>query len=389
MEKRTSRWNGKFKIVPGLFLIVALTVSSQATGQYAIHVDNISERTINIRSPNKSAEAEILIDKKVININKIKWNGNIGRTEAFWSMKGDFRHGWITDDGEYFVGCSENLRRLPHKFSRDLTILSFFKLSSLIARVRLDQLVTNFSRLEKRGSQYRWCKYIGLNECGSIALETTEDKKILVDVTSGEIEKLKPEGVIEEPGWKRYEDIMRCYQFQYPETYSFEESVVQKGDEKGLPTGYVSLGKDGKWFIEGSYENARDFDHFYGVKPFEDFAVKRAGLMYCADGDTGSNYPKGVAQKESFINTNNLSVLELYFTVVEEWYGEGTEKSKFKERIEGPVYAVRLSPHAASYPYGVLFFKFSRRKGKNAAWQEEALRKIINSVRLIKTGKHG
>jgi hypothetical protein len=388
MEKRTSRWKGKLKIVQGLFLIAALTVSSQANGQRVIPAEMLSERIKYISSPNRGAGADILIDKKVIIVNKVKWKGNIGRKEAFWSMEGDFRQGWITDDGEYFVGCSEYLSFLPLNFNRDLTILSFFKHGSLIAQVRLDQLITDFSRIEKRGSQYRWCKYIGLNECGFVALKTTEDKKILLDVTTGKIEEFKPEGALEEPGCKRYEDIMRCYQFQYPGIYSLKESVVQKGDKEGFPTGYMTLGKDGKRFVWGSYENVRGFGNFSAARPFEDFAIERAGLMYDADGPGGSNYAKGVARKESFTNQNNLSVLELYFTVVDERYGEGAAKSEFKERIEGPVYAVHLSPLAGSYPYGVLFFQLIEDEGNNASWQKEALRKIVDSVKLIKAAKH-
>jgi hypothetical protein len=385
-----SRWKGKLKIVQGLFLIVSLTLSSQATGQNIILMEDLLERPHHISSPNGGAAVDIFIDKKVIKVKKINWIGKLGRSEPFWSMKGDFRQGWITDDGEYFVGA-EHLDLLPPNFSRGLTILSLFKHGSLIAEVRLNQLITDFSRLEKEGSLYRWCKYIGLNECGFLALETTESKKFLLDVTTGKIEAFQPEGEIEGPGWKRYEDITRCYQFQYPGTYSFKAPVVQRGELKKIRTDYMALGEDGKWFLQGYYENVRDFERLISARSFEDFAVKRTSMMYDADGLGGSNYARGVARKESFTNPNNLSVLVLYFTVVDERYGEGTEKPELKERVEGPVYAVHLSPHAETYPYGVLFFQLrndeDEDEGENVVSQKEDLRKIVDSVRLIKAGE--
>lgn len=385
IEKCTSQWKGKLNIVQGLFLILTLTTSSSVVGQHATPFEAMSENTrrIRIMSPNKKAGADIFLDKKLIKVHREVWRkGNIGRVEPFWSMEGDFRQGWITDDGEYFVGCPGDLNLLPLNFSKDLTILSFFKHGSLIAGVRLDQLITDFSRLEKSESGYRWSKYIGLNECGSIALETIESRKILIDVTNGIPEEFKPAGPIRGPQWKRYEDIMRCYQFQYPDTYSLKASVVERGDRKGFPIGNVFLKGDGKWTINGIYENVRDFDTF-SKRPFEDFAVERGGLMYSADGCQRSIYAKGTALKESFTNPNGLSVLELYFTVVQEGYGEETEN------IEGPVYAVRLSSHAGSYPYAVLFLylhviQLIEGEGKDLARQKDTLRKIVDSVRILK-----
>ena len=68
MEKHSSRRKRKLRIAQGLFLIVSLVVSSQATGQNVTHMEEMSERIHRISSPNKGAAVDIFIDKKIIGL---------------------------------------------------------------------------------------------------------------------------------------------------------------------------------------------------------------------------------------------------------------------------------------------------------------------------------
>jgi len=383
MKTNHASWQRLLRAACWLLILVELVFSNEASSQSVPPCELSSQSIIHVWSPNKEAVADVMIDTKCIRIGRVVWNGNIGRTNWLWSIEGSYQEGWLSDDGEYFVGCYEGLNFLPLSFTKDLTILSFFKQGTLMGSVRLDQLITDFSKLKRVGSQYRWSKYIGLNACGLIAGETIEGKKILFDITTGSAVELKTEGVLKEPGWKIYADIVRCYQFQYPSQYLLKESVVLHGDREGSPTGHVRLGRNGTRFIEVTYEDSTHFREFCAGKSFEEFAVERAKTMYSADGPSSSTHATEVARKHLFTNPNKLTVVEFYLTVVNESHSEDTDQPAIKQRIEGPVYAIRLCPAGKPRPYRVLFFRIRGESTDDLSQEEGRLKRIVDSVRLL------
>ncbi|MBU1299602.1 MAG: hypothetical protein KKG06_04820, partial [Bacteroidetes bacterium] len=109
----------------------------------------------------------------------------------------------------------------------------------------------------------------------------------------------------------------------------------------------------------------------------------RAMTMYSADGPDGSTYATDVVRKELFTNPNNLNVIEFYLTVVDETYFED-ENSKIEKRTEGPIYAISISQLGESYPYRVLFLKLLPQRGKEYLQEKEILKKIVNTVGILK-----
>lgn len=386
MKTGHESWQRLLSAACWLFFLVELVLSNEAHSQNVPPCEPSSHRVIHVWSPNKEAVADVMIDTNCIQIGRIVWNGRLGRTKWLWSMEGSYQEGWLSDDGEYFVGCYEGLNFLPLSFTKDLIILSFFKHGMLMGSVRLDQLITDFSKLKKVDSKYRWSKYIGLNACGLIAGETIEGKKIVFDIATGSPVEFKTEGVLGQPGWKTYEDILRCYQFQYPSEYFLKESVVLQGDREGSPTGHVNLGKNGNWFIEVTYEDSVNLREFCEGKSFEEFAVERAKTMYSADGPSSSTHATEVARRDLFTNPNKLTVMEFYLTVVYEGYSENTGEPAIKKQIEGPVYAIRLCPTGKPYPYRVLFFRIRGETEIGSSQEEGRLKQIVDSVRLLTAG---
>jgi hypothetical protein len=371
-------------MVIGLFLLIVPILTTELSAQYVTPLNPAASEIKQIWSRNKEFVANVFLDRKITRVGKVDWQGNIGRTRWLWSMDGAFQVGWLSNDGEYFVAGNEGLNFLPINYNKDQVMLSFFKQGRLINQIRLNQLITDFNRLRKTTSNYRWAKYFGLNICGYLAVETIEGRRILLDVTTGRPAEFKPEKTYRVSKWKTYQDMMRCYEFQYPDDYLIKEFFVQGGVHEGTPLGQIFLEKDKVWLIEGFVEDTAEYGTDYAARQtFEEFVFDRAMAMHSADGPNGSTYATDVARKELFTNPNNLNVIEFYLTVVDETYFEDN-KTKIKKRTAGPIYAVSISQTDDSYPYQVLFLKLLPKKGKKYLQEKEILKKIVNTVGILK-----
>lgn len=198
-------------------------------------------------------------------------------------------------------------------------------------------------------------------------------------------ESLSPKGV---PGkWKVYRDITRGYKFWYPPDYKLKEGL----DYKGMPYGYNLLeGKDGQLIeVDADYYTMKyvkefiseQLRYFKRVASLEDFAVERAKMMYAADGPDGSQYATDVVKKKVFRNPNNLEIIELYLTVVEEYYPEHDKEPKIEKTTEGPIYVVFISKGEAHIKF--LFLRFINNSKSDIPQDKEVLRKIVNTVRIL------
>lgn len=367
-------------MVIGLFLLIVPILTTELSAQYVTPLNPAASEIKQIWSRNKEFVADVSLDRKITKVGKVEWQGNIGRTKWLWSMEGTFQVGWLSDDGEYFIAGNEGLNFLPINYNKDQVMFSFFKQGRLINQIRLNQLITDFTRLQKATSNYRWAKYFGLNTCGYLAVETIEGRRILLDVTTGRPAEFKPGKTYRVSKWKTYHDMMRCYEFQYPDDYLIKESFVQEGVHEGTPLGHIFLGKDIEGFVEDTGEYGKDYA---ARQTFEEFVFDRAMTMYSADGPDGSTYASGVLRKELYTNPDNLSVIEFYLTIVDEAYIDD-EKSKVEKRTEGPIYAISLSRPGGSYPYRVLFLRLLSRKDREYPREKEILKKIVDTVRILK-----
>ncbi len=330
-----------------------------------------------IYSPNKKFAAFADLERKIITIKKIDWQGNIGWSNKYWSMDGYFELLGLSNDGEHLVVGRREMNVLPSDYKKDQVLLSFFKSGQLINQARLNQLITDFSKLQRVDTGYRWGKYLGLNAAGYFVVENIEGSKILFDMSSGKPAQFKSEKSEKLANWKAYRDIMRCYEFQYPDNYFLREILAYDG----MPTGdgFLESNKTG-WVIDISTDDNSGY-HDTAKMSFEEFAIKRAKIMFSADGPNGSRYAADITKKEVFTNSHNLKSVEIYLLEVVETYSED-EEATIEKRTRGPVYAVSIAQPDEPY-FRALFLKFND-EDENLLSEKKIRRKIVDTVRILR-----
>ena len=357
-------------------MLLGLSLSiSDGAAQVAVPRHLSVPRGKQIWSRNKRFVADVFLDQGVTRIGKVDWQGNIGRTTPLWSMEGTFSSGWLSDDGAHLVTALESPISLPEGYNKDHVLLSFFSRGQMIRRIMLNELIRDFSKLQRDGATYRWAKYVELNGCGYLAVETIEDKKLLLDVATGETVRFGVEKAYQVQGWSSYQDGSRCYQFQFPREYSLRENLTPRG----TPAGWLWLkgAEDKDWLIDASVEDMADYPREFAGMDFEEFALDRTSAMYSADGCDSSTYVSGVARKQKFVNRNHLDVIEFFLVVAHETSEEDGKTTIEKETV-GPVYAVSIG--APQAPARILFLRPANGAEKEFSQINPPLRTIVDTV---------
>jgi len=357
-------------------VLLGLSLSiSDGAAQVAVPRHLSVPRGKQIWSRNKRFVADVFLDQGVTRIGKVDWQGNIGRTTLLWSIEGTFSSGWLADDGAHLVTALESPISLPESYTKDHVLLSLFNRGQLIRRITLNELITDFTKLQKDGATYRWAKYVELNACGYLAVETIEDKKLLLDVATGDAVRLSVEKAYQVKGWSSYQDSSRCYQFQFPSAYSLKENLTPHGRPAGGQ--WLKRAEDKDWLIEASVEDMADYPREFAGMDFDQFAFDRASAMYLADGCDSSTYVSGVARKQRFVNRNDLDVIEFFLIVVHETSDENG-KTTIEKEIVGPIYAISIGAPAA--PVRVLFLRPVNGREKEFSQMNPPLRTIVDTV---------
>lgn len=301
-------------------------------------------------------------------IGKVVWQGNIGRTSGLWSIDSAFQVGWLSNDGQHFVTGYEGLNFLPLDYKRDQIMFTFFSRGKLTSEVRLNQIIADFSKLQKADSKYRWASYLGLNACGYLAVATVEGKRVQLDLATGRVVNFKPQKTHGVAQWSTYQDMMECYEFQYPRDYSIKESFAHDG----TPLGHFFLEQ-----FEGSVEDILTYGSDYATRmTLEEFVFERARAKYSADGADSSTYATDVVNKKIFRNPNNLNVIEFYLTVVHQ------SETKTEKRTAGPIYAISIAQ--LNEAHRVLIFKPRSDREEELPQEKETVKKIVDTVRILK-----
>jgi hypothetical protein len=173
---------------------------------------------------------------------------------------------------------------------------------------------------------------------------------------------------------------MRCYEFQYPSSWSLKEHLSYNG----RPSGWNSIREENKgWVISTSIESMAAFSSNRNnpeKRSLEDFVMFRARAMFCADGPNGSHYIKEAVSQTEFTNPSGLKGLELFLKQVHETHLEDEEKTKIEEKTIGPVYAISISqPHELQR---VLLFEIND-DGPTSPEQRALLQDIVTTVRIL------
>jgi hypothetical protein len=329
-----------------------------------------------ISSPNENFEAAADLRTRTITVRKIEWHGQMGQQRDYWQMKGYFELLGLADDGEYLVAGARGVYPLLFNYERDQVMVSFLKTGRLVGQVRLDQLIRDFSRLEKVSSGYRWGRYLGLNRAGDFVIETVEGNKIPFDVRSGKAVKYESGGEGSPRNWKVYQDIMRCYEFCYPGDYTQD---VRPGYQETATGETVLRSERSHWTISAQ---AEDQYRESAKSSFEDFALERAKAMCQADGPDSSVYAGAVVGKKASRNSRGLEVLQFSLSIIRETFGEEGKETITEETTKGPIYVVSIS-QPTDQRHQALFFQFEPDEGDSQG-KKEFMEKIVDTVKVLR-----
>jgi len=334
-----------------------------------------------IWSSNKNFFASVDRDRKVTTVYGVKWRGNIGRSKKLWTLDGTFDAAWLSNDGRHLIAGNHANDFLPLSFGKEEVMLRFFKTGQLLNQIVLHEFIEDFPKLRKTEAGYDWGRYWGLNSAGYFVVKSIEQKIFLFDIRTGQPTTFKSQAASQLPGWDVFQDIMRCYEFQYPSDHLLDKQLMPSG----MPSGWTFLKrKDGGWIIGTSVEDADVFfpaSHDSGKRSFEAFVIDRAGAMFCADGPTSSRFIKGVVSQRRFTNPNGLLGIELFLLEVEEEHLEDEEETKAEERTIGPVYAVSISQPNESHR--VLFLRLNHER-PDLSQARELLQNMVNTVTVLR-----
>jgi hypothetical protein len=112
-----------------------------------------------------------------------------GVQENLWSMPGWFRIAFLSNDGEYLAAGYDGSNLLPLNYRKDEVMLSFYDRGKLIRQVRLNEMVLDFSKLERTGASYQWGAYLGLNQDDHLTVALVDKRWLLFDVKTGRLIK--------------------------------------------------------------------------------------------------------------------------------------------------------------------------------------------------------
>lgn len=332
-----------------------------------------------IWSPNKKFFASVDLDREVTTVYGVEWQGNMGRSKKTWSLSGTFETAWLSNDGRHLIAGPHGNDFLASSFDKEEVMLLFFRTGQLLNQVTLHELIGDLFKLRKTEAGYGSGRYLGLNSAGYFVVKSNEQKALLFDVSTGKPTTLKSRAAGRLPGWDLFQDIMQCYEFQYPSDCLLDKELMPSGE----PSLWMFLKrKDGDWIIGTSVENGAEFSaasEDSGKRSFEAFVRDRAGAMFCADGPTGSRFIRGATQKK-FTNPNGLITNELFLIEIEEEYLE-KEETKTEERVIGPVYAVSISQPNESHR--VLFLRLNHERPE-LSQTREILQNMVNTVRVLR-----
>jgi hypothetical protein len=334
-----------------------------------------------IWSSNKNFFASVDHDRKVTTVYKVEWRENIGRSEKSWSLDGTFETAWLSNDGRHLIAGNHANNLLPLNFDKEEVMLRFFRTGQRLNQIAIHELIEDFSKLRKTEAGYDWGRYLGLNSAEYFVVKSIEQKIFLFDIMTGQPTTFKPRAASALPGWDIFQDVMRCYEFQYPSDLLLDKALMPSG----MPSDWTFLKrKDGGWIIGTSVEDADVFfpaSHNPARRSFEVFVTDRAGAMFCADGPTGSRFIKGVVSQRRFTNPNGLLGIELFLLEVEEENLEDEKETKAEERTIGPVYALSISQPDESHR--VLFLRLNHEQPEFSQ-ARELLENMVNTVRVLR-----
>jgi len=164
-------------------IVGSLDISGEADTAKNFPEDKPSSKHIN--SSNGNFRAVVFFNDNVTRIGRVVRRGNTSWPDWIWSMAGAPEHAWLSNDGMSLVAGYEGFNLASADYRKDQVMFSFYREGELTRQIRLNELISDFSQLQRIDANYRWATYIEANVCGFLAVETVEGRKILFNMTTG------------------------------------------------------------------------------------------------------------------------------------------------------------------------------------------------------------
>lgn len=110
---------------------------------------------------------------------------NKATKQELWSMAGWFRWLFVSNDGNHVVTGYDGMNLIPIDYTDDLVLLTFWDKGREIRKVTLKEIVPSKAILTRTVSHYHWGTIVEINESGSLAVNRSDGKTLLFDVTTG------------------------------------------------------------------------------------------------------------------------------------------------------------------------------------------------------------
>lgn len=110
-----------------------------------------------------------------------------GKPVALWSAPGWFRVAELSTDCKYLVTGYDGRTLLPAKADGELVMLSFYADGKIVRRIRLKELICDWSHLNRTASHWAWGNYIGVEKDFQYRIETEDRGALVFDMRTGNV----------------------------------------------------------------------------------------------------------------------------------------------------------------------------------------------------------
>lgn len=120
-------------------------------------------------------------------------NGDGGRSEKVWEKAGWVDGTALSNDGEYLVTGYPGVGLLDGNYTLETAIVTFYRRGTLIRAVPFREIIIVPKHLRDWKEGYEWGGYVGFISAHRFAIDTVEDRRLIYDVTTGEVAGISPE----------------------------------------------------------------------------------------------------------------------------------------------------------------------------------------------------
>jgi hypothetical protein len=138
-----------------------------------------------IESKNKQFFAEPSANRKAT----IVYRRSKPKNVEIWRMAKWPYNAYLSDDGEYLTVGYPGNNLLDLDCTPALPMLQFYRRGTLIRSVTLGEVIIDMKSLQRTVSHYSWGYYRGHLGPNTVALDTIEGRRLIYDVTTGELVK--------------------------------------------------------------------------------------------------------------------------------------------------------------------------------------------------------